>query len=106
MKFLARYLKTEQAEMDQNNVRLRAIGQLDRLPGFVREQLDATIASLDANTGTTPVALDAGQSALTGPAAVAVHDDGDVRREGGSGFLAELCRCAAHAPGQAAGFTG
>ena len=51
MKFLARYLKTEQAEMDQNNVRLRAIGQLGRLPGFVREQLDATIASLDANTG-------------------------------------------------------
>ena len=32
MKFLARYLKTEQAEMDQNNVRLRAPGQLDRLP--------------------------------------------------------------------------
>ena len=53
MKFLARYLKTEQAEMDQNNIRLRAIGQLDRLPGFVREQLDTTIASLDANTGTT-----------------------------------------------------
>jgi len=53
MTFLARYLKTEQAEMDQNNVRLRAIGQLDRLPGFVREQLDATIASLDPNSGTT-----------------------------------------------------
>ena len=53
MKFLARYLKTEQAEMDQNNVQLRAIGQLDRLPGFVREQLDATIASLDTNSGTT-----------------------------------------------------
>jgi len=53
MKFLARYLKTERDEMNDNNVRLRAIGQLDRLPGFVREQLDATIASLDANTGTT-----------------------------------------------------
>ncbi len=53
MKFLARYLKTEQQEMNQNNVRLRAIGQLDRLPKFVREQLDATIASLDQNTGTT-----------------------------------------------------
>tara|TARA_B100000949_G_scaffold200174_1_gene187581 strand:- start:59 stop:796 length:738 start_codon:yes stop_codon:yes gene_type:complete len=53
MKFLARYLKTEQQEMNQNNVRLRAIGQLDRLPGFVRKQLDATIASLDQNTGTT-----------------------------------------------------
>ena len=53
MKFLARYLKTEQGEMNQNKVRLRAIGQLDRLPGFVREQLDATVASLDHNTGTT-----------------------------------------------------
>ena len=53
MTFLARYLKTEQEEMDRNNVRLSAIGQLDRLPGFVREQLDATIASLDQNNGTT-----------------------------------------------------
>ena len=53
MKFLARYLKTERDEMNDNNVRLRAIGQLDRLPGFVREQLNATIASLDQNNGTT-----------------------------------------------------
>ena len=53
MKFLARYLETEQEEMNQNKIRLRAIGQLDRLPGFVREQLDATVASLDQNTGTT-----------------------------------------------------
>ncbi|HJO08309.1 MAG TPA: isoprenyl transferase [Verrucomicrobiota bacterium] len=53
MKFLARYLKTERDEMNDNNVRLRAIGQLDRLPGFVREQLNATIASLDQNIGTT-----------------------------------------------------
>ena len=56
MKFLAHYLKTEQGEMNQNKVRLRAIGQLDRLPGFVRGQLDATIASLDHNTG-TPLTL-------------------------------------------------
>jgi len=53
MKFLARYLKTERDEMNDNNVRLRAIGQLDRLPGFVREQLNATISSLDQNIGTT-----------------------------------------------------
>jgi undecaprenyl diphosphate synthase len=53
MSFLARYLKTEQKEMDHNNIRLRAIGQLDRLPHFVREQLDTTIASLDQNSGTT-----------------------------------------------------
>ena len=61
MKFLARYLKTEQGEMNQNKVRLRAIGQLDRLPGFVRGQLDATVASLEHNTGTTlPLALSYG----------------------------------------------
>ena len=53
MSFLARYLKTEQKEMDHNNIRLRAIGQLDRLPHFVREQLDTTIALLDQNSGTT-----------------------------------------------------
>ena len=53
MSFLARYLKTEQKEMDHNNIRLRAIGQLGRLPHFVREQLDTTIASLDQNSGTT-----------------------------------------------------
>ena len=53
MSFLARYLKTEQKEMDHNNIRLRAIGQLDRLPHFVREQLDTTIASLDQKSGTT-----------------------------------------------------
>ena len=53
MKYLARYLKSEQREMNDNNVKLQAIGQTGRLPEFVRDQLETTKASLSQNTGTT-----------------------------------------------------
>ena len=53
MKYLARYLKSEQREMNDNNVKLQAIGQTSRLPKFVRNQLEATRESLSQNTGTT-----------------------------------------------------
>ena len=53
MKYLARYLKSEQREMADNNVRLQAIGQTERLPEFVREQLEATRVFLEKSTGTT-----------------------------------------------------
>ena len=53
MKYLARYLKSEQREMNDNNVKLQAIGQTSRLPKFVRDQLKATRESLSQNTGTT-----------------------------------------------------
>ena len=53
MKYLARYLKSEQREMNDNNVKLQAIGQTSRLPKFVRDQLEATRESLAQNTGTT-----------------------------------------------------
>ena len=53
MKYLARYLKSEQREMNDNNVKLQAIGQTSRLPKFVRDQLEATRESLSQNTGTT-----------------------------------------------------
>ena len=53
MKYLARYLKSEQREMNDNNVKLQAIGQTSRLPKFVRDQLKATRESLAQNTGTT-----------------------------------------------------
>ena len=53
MKYLARYLKSEQLEMADNNVRLQSIGQTERLPEFVREQLEDTKAFLGQNTGTT-----------------------------------------------------
>ena len=53
MKYLARYLKKEAAELQRNNVRLEVIGQIYRLPEFVQEQLRRTIASLAKNKGLT-----------------------------------------------------
>lgn len=55
MKYLARYLKSEVAEMAKNNVRLEIIGQVYRLPEFVQEQLAKTQAALSKNTGLTLV---------------------------------------------------
>ena len=43
MKYLARYLKSEQREMNDNNVKLQAIGQTGRLPEFVRDQLETCL---------------------------------------------------------------
>jgi undecaprenyl diphosphate synthase len=53
MKYLARYLKNEIGELDSNNVRLEAIGQIGRLPENVQKQLAATRAALAKNTGLT-----------------------------------------------------
>jgi len=53
MKYLARYLKTELAELQRNNVRLEAIGQIWRLPEFVQKQLAETRAALSRNNGLT-----------------------------------------------------
>lgn len=53
MKYLARFLKTEIAELQRNNVRLEVIGQVYRLPEFVQEQLKKTQAALAKNNGLT-----------------------------------------------------
>jgi len=53
MKYLARYLKSEVAEMAKNNLRLEVIGQIYRLPEFVQDQLARTQAALAKNTGMT-----------------------------------------------------
>ena len=53
MKYLARYLRTEIAELDKSNVRLEAIGQIYRLPDFVQTQLKKTKAALAHNNGLT-----------------------------------------------------
>jgi undecaprenyl diphosphate synthase len=53
MKYLARFLKSEIAELNKNNVRLEVIGQVYRLPEFVKEQLARTQAALAKNTGLT-----------------------------------------------------
>src|SRR5215468_7937325 len=53
MKYLARYLKNEIGELNRNNVRLEAIGQIYRLPEFVQEQLQKTKDALAKNNGLT-----------------------------------------------------
>jgi undecaprenyl diphosphate synthase len=53
MKYLARYLKSELAELNRNNVQLEAIGQLHRLPEFVQEQFKKTQLALTKNNGLT-----------------------------------------------------
>jgi undecaprenyl diphosphate synthase len=53
MKYLARFLKGEIGELNRNNVRLDAIGQIYRLPEFVQDQLKKTKAALAKNNGLT-----------------------------------------------------
>jgi undecaprenyl diphosphate synthase len=55
MLYLARFLKNEIAELNKNNVRLAAIGQIYRLPEFVQEQLKKTKAALAKNNGLTMI---------------------------------------------------
>jgi len=51
MRFLGTVLKSEYLELDENNIRLRAMGRLDLLPGETRKRLDETIDSLSSNDG-------------------------------------------------------
>lgn len=53
MHYLARYLKSEIGELNRNNVRLEAIGQIYRLPEFAQAQLNKTKAALAHNNGLT-----------------------------------------------------
>jgi len=51
MKLLVRFLDSERNEMVENNIRLRVIGQTDRLPSEVRETLQKTKAATEDKTG-------------------------------------------------------
>ena len=51
MTLLKRFLKTEKSEMLENDIRLRVIGQVDRLPADVRKSLEETMAATRANRG-------------------------------------------------------
>jgi len=53
MRYLVHYLKRETPDLNKNNVRLEAIGQIDRLPENVREQLRKSREALAGNTGLT-----------------------------------------------------
>jgi undecaprenyl diphosphate synthase len=55
MKFLARYLNGELAELNKYNVQLQVIGQVYRLPEYVQVQLRKTISALQKNNGLTLV---------------------------------------------------
>ncbi len=52
MGLLDRFLELELPTLQENGVRLTAIGRLDRLPGDVRRRLDATIAATRDNPNT------------------------------------------------------
>ncbi|HEX5132823.1 MAG TPA: isoprenyl transferase [Candidatus Krumholzibacteria bacterium] len=51
MMFLQDVLRREELELNENNVRLGAIGRLDLLPDATRRTLDETIERLSVNTG-------------------------------------------------------
>jgi undecaprenyl diphosphate synthase len=53
MQLLAEYLDSERAEIMDNAIRLHAIGDLERLPGFVRERLDRMCRESRDNRGMT-----------------------------------------------------
>jgi len=55
MTFLRQTLRGEVRRLDENNVRLRAIGRLGDLPGPVRDELERAIEVLCDNTGLTLV---------------------------------------------------
>ena len=55
MRYLAQYLKSEAADLNKNNVRLEAIGQIHRLPDRVQKQLRETQDLLSENNGLTLV---------------------------------------------------
>ena len=51
MTLLKRFLKSERSEMLENDIRLRSIGQVNRLPTGVRESLEETMAVTQGNRG-------------------------------------------------------
>ena len=55
MQYLMRFLKKEEAELSENNVRLEVIGQIHRLPEPVQKQLAKTQAALSSSSGLTLV---------------------------------------------------
>ncbi len=53
MQLLADFLESERNEIRENGIRLRAIGEIDKLPDMVRERLDTVGEESAANSGMT-----------------------------------------------------
>ena len=51
MTLLKKFLKSEQKELSDNNIRLQTIGQIERLPADVQEELNRVIATTKSNDG-------------------------------------------------------
>jgi undecaprenyl diphosphate synthase len=51
MHLLAEYLESQRGELLENGIRLNAIGELDRLPGFVQDKLASVRAESARGTG-------------------------------------------------------
>ena len=51
MALLSNFLQSERQEMVENKIRLRVIGQLNRLPSKVRKELDCTLTATKELTG-------------------------------------------------------
>ena len=51
MSLLKKFLESEKKELNEHNIRLNAIGQLERLPEAVREALNETMAFTQSNDG-------------------------------------------------------
>lgn len=76
MELLRDYLHDERAEIMDNQIRLHAIGDLDRLPAMVREPLEALRTDSAGNTGMTlTLALSyGGRESLAAAAAALARD--------------------------------
>ena len=53
MTLLKKFLQSEQKELLENNIRLRVIGQVERLPANVQQALNDTMAATENNTAMT-----------------------------------------------------
>jgi len=51
MRLLAEFLDSERPELARNQIRLHAVGELERLPGFVRERLEGAMAESRGERG-------------------------------------------------------
>ncbi|HAH08346.1 MAG TPA: isoprenyl transferase [Elusimicrobia bacterium] len=90
MRLLSWALGRETAELDKNNVRLRASGRLQGLPDAVRKELEASIAKLKDNTGLLlNLALNYGSRAEIVDAVNALLKEG-VREVDEEGFSSRL----------------
>jgi undecaprenyl diphosphate synthase len=79
MELLRDYLTGERDEIMGNQIRLQAIGRVDKLPGFVREPLDALVLESARHTGMTlTLALSySGREAIVDAARAAIRSGVD-----------------------------